>query len=208
LLIGAAVGFGASVTGSRGPVSGIMCAVFALASIFAGKMFAAQWSIAHYADSEEIRTTLEESLASELNEAAFVEYSQDAADYAELPTGSDLRQFMIDHRYTTASDPADVDPNALAGFELYDVPHLTYINTEQPTFEEWKTGRIDLLVEINKSTLQNNAASFVFSDLGVIDILFAVLGVAAAYSIGSSGMSDEEEDGPAEPPASNEPAPE
>lgn len=75
LIIGAAVGFGASVTGSRGPVSGIMCAVFALASIFAGKMFAAQWSIAHYADSEEIRTTLEEGLASELNEDAFAEYS-------------------------------------------------------------------------------------------------------------------------------------
>lgn len=193
LIVGAAIGFAASVTGSKGPVSGVVCAIFLLVSIFAGKMFAVQWDVGDFATNE-LRASFEESLT----EATYEEYMLDAKNFAALPEDADYRQFMIDHAYTEADEVNAVDPNEVKDFTTYQVPRLVKLHEEQPTFEEWKEDQLAQFAEFEAELTQVDTVGLVQSDLSVIDILFALLGVAAAYQLGASGLSETREQTAAE----------
>ncbi len=172
--IGGLVGLGAMLLGGRGATTGMACAAMALISIFAGKMFAVQYAAP---------TAVREALAEHFTLDLYTEYQKDAEDFARLTDESQHAEFMVSHQYTEASEASGVTEDELADFRESSVPILRDMKENNPPFEEWQSKRIDPAAEAVLSELSITKA--VIDDLGLIDIVFGLLGVATAYRVGS-----------------------
>ncbi len=126
--IGLAVGLGAKFGGSEGQKAGVICAVLALASIFAGKMFTVDYAI---------REELGDIFAGNLTQEYYDEVMVDAADFAEIESTKDYAEFLVTHGYTDAAIPEDVTVEELNWFEKHTVERLRELQQDQPSFDEW-----------------------------------------------------------------------
>ena len=172
--IGLLVGFGAKAAGGEGKSIGVMCALLALVAIFCGKVFAVQYTM-----PGEIRKLAEE----EYPRSLYDEITLDAADFAEVSSEEEYPAFMVAHGYSAAEHPEGVTAEELAEFKEYWVEDLRAFHADQPTFEEWREHAVESAVDLVMANLPITQA--VVEDLGLLDILFAVLGLATAYKVGS-----------------------
>ncbi len=105
--VGGLVGAGAILWGGQGKSMGVLAACIAVLGILGGKAFS-------------IYLGLKDGIAG----ALYAELRADAAAYAALPDSTDIRQFMIDHEYTTATAPEAVPAAELLYFIATRVPML------------------------------------------------------------------------------------
>jgi hypothetical protein len=175
--VGLFVGVGASALGGHGQTTGAACAVLTLAAIFAGKVLAV-----HCVAPGELRTAVAEALTRE----AYDHQMNAARDFSRLNTDAQYRQFMVKHGFSEAPSPAAVTTEELAGFKEQAVPVLRRFHTEKLTFRQWQDHWSQVFTE------QLPIVDMVLDNLGPIDLLFAFLGVATAFRIGTGTRREEE----------------
>lgn len=178
--IGLIVGAGAMILGGKGQATGVACAVLALASIFVGKMLAVQ-----YAAPGQIREALEDKYTRPL----YDELVTDATDFAQLTSEDEYPAFMVSHGFTEAEDPAEITEEELADFKEYSVESMRSFREQNPTYEQWREEAIERTVETIMGELP--VTELVMEDLGLFDVIFALLGLVTAYKIGR-GQAEEE----------------
>lgn len=173
--IGAAVGVGASMFGSKGLSTGVICVVFALLAILGGKYMAMESFQSSW--SEDITTAIEGQ------EEEFKQfYQQDlkaAAAFSEGVEGrEELLSFLNEHGYMEIYEVDEITDAEIADFNEYVVPHLKNIAEQKSSFEQWLQGSFQENLE-DVSTME-----LVKSDIGIIGIIFFLLGIGSAFKIG------------------------
>lgn len=174
-LIGAGVGLAARALGSEGQQAGIACALLALVSILGGKCLTAT-----FATEGQVR----EQFAEDLTPANYAEIMADAEAYPVAGSETEVSQFMIDHGYTEAATPDEVAPAERGDFIADWGDRLQRYKSSKPTLQQWQDETVELASEAF-------LAEYTFFDrikdsMGVLDIVFILLGVASAYK-GASG---------------------
>ena len=172
--IGGAVGFAAASAGSRGVQAGVVCAMLALGAIVVGKY----WAYSAFVDQ------FQDAIASvsEFDQEMHDYYEEEMQDARMLVRGSGsddfIRRFMVERGYTDASDPARVSDEELEYFREYVEPELRAMAESRPDFEEWQASSVAALDEISPWEMMR-------ADFGVLDIIFAFLGIGTAFRLGS-----------------------
>jgi phosphate/sulfate permease len=168
--VGGLVGFGSALLGGSGQTNGVICGVIALLSILGGK-FAIAYTTAESAK--------EKALVS-----AYKEVMKDAADFDEVKSEKEYPGFMVKHEYTDCRHAADISDAALDAFKEKTAPMLQRLFKDKPDCETWKAseqGReCRRLMDEAVSPLKT-----VGNMLRPIDLIFALLGIATAFKVGS-----------------------
>ncbi len=172
--IGGAIGFAAAAAGSRGMQAGIVCALLALGSIGLGKYWAYSAFLVEFQDTIAGVMTTDEDMYD-----YFEEEVADARLYVN-GSGSDdfVRRFMVERGYTDATDPGRVSSAEVADFREYIAPSLVEMANSEPDFEEWQESSVEAISEISPWAMM-------IESLGLLDIVFAFLGLGTAFRLGS-----------------------
>ena len=180
--LGLLVGFGGGfVGGGSGRSLGVVCAVLALGSIFAGKMMAIR-----FAAPEELRKIAYEQLTPD----AFAEAQRDAGDFAQIKSEDQYAEYMVSHGFTEADEADSVSAEELDEFVEQSVPNLREFNQRSPGLDAWREERAEEFADSVVAELSITDA--VVEDLSVIDIVFAALGLMTAYKLGfRGGLADD-----------------
>jgi len=188
--IGAMVGFCMARFGGRGMACASTAAVLTVAGIAGGKLLGTRFVV-----EKELREGFKASFTPELH----AEFVSDAADFALLADDAgdgELRRFMVEHHYTDAESPEDVQEDELQMFVASNAPNLRELHADQTSYEDWYAAReaeSRQAFEQDFSIVQAN-----LEELNVIDLVFVVLGVSTAFGIVSRASSQ------GGPPASNQ----
>ena len=169
--IGIAVGMGSAMLGGEGGVNGLMCAFVALASIFGGKALAVKLTLGDGMEG------MADVIFLGLQEGVVGIEGVDSKDYA---------QWMIDNEWgTEASKAEDITGEELEMFTDETVPMLEEIRGM--SVDEWKASEAGQEVLGVFGDVEDSISIFsiVKENLGFMDILFAFLGVATAFRIGT-----------------------
>ena len=173
--IGGAVGFAAASAGSRGVQAGVVCAVLAFGAIVVGKY----WAYSAFVD--EFQQAF--SGAMQYDEEMYVYYEEEmeSARLFVSGSGTDIftRRFMVEQGYTYATNPAAVTDAELADFREYVEPALREMAQNPPDFDTWQADGVASLEEISPWALMRE-------DFGILDIIFALLGIGTAFRLASS----------------------
>jgi hypothetical protein len=130
--LGAGVGAATVKFGGRGIACATAAAVLTVAGIAGGKLLGTRFVV-----EQEFRQFCEETFTP----AFHTELVGDAADLAELDedAGDDeLRLFMVEHAYTAAGSPDDVQDEELRDFLAHQVPNLRALHANRTPHAEWK----------------------------------------------------------------------
>ncbi|MEQ1823568.1 MAG: hypothetical protein ABL949_13740 [Fimbriimonadaceae bacterium] len=168
--IGLAVGFLSAMLGGRGTSNGAMCAVVALLGIFGGKVLAAKWSIPDLVKDPATISSM------------YGEAMKEVDDFKLVKSEGDHAKFMIDHGFTEATDPAQVTSEELADFKDTSLPRLQAWAEKKPTSEEFGE-LISGAADTNVGWVESSQAAV--QGLGLLDILFAFLGIVTAFRVGA-----------------------
>ena len=185
--IGVAVGYGARLGGGSGKPLAITCALLALVSIFAGKVAAIQYAVDH-----ELVPLVEAELTREL----YDELVADAADFAALVSEGDYPAFMVSHGYAEETQVEDIPPTEFDYFRSFWIPTLREI--PEQSYEEWRPQHAQRALDATKADMP--IMQMALKELGLFDLIFAVLGLATAYRIAlgaGADQSEPEEESPA-----------
>lgn len=172
--IGGAIGIAASVMGGRGAVSGVVCAGLALMANLGGKYMVV---------SEMMDQMTGELQSAEMQaewQAVYEEDLMDASIYAEQVYDREtLKSFMVERGYSMAYDAQEVSDEEVRFFQQESEPHLKSIAYgEPPTFDEWYRDNVAAGVgDVSK-------AGIVSESLGLVDVIFLLLGVGTAFRLG------------------------
>lgn len=172
------MGFAAASAGSRGVKAGVICGVLAFVAIGLGKYWTAQVAI------DEVQEAMAQVLGDDSQvDDWYAEVAEDARIY-RAGSGSDefVRQFMVDRDYTDATRASDVSNEELREFREYSEPELQSFSANSPDVNTWKTEAMD---QAFGEFDQISTTEIMIDSLGVLDILFLLLGVGTAYRLGS-----------------------
>lgn len=173
-LIGGAVGFAAAMFGSRGQAAGVVCGVFTVIAIMGGKYMAMESFQAEFSN-----TFMEEFNNEEFKYIYEEELSASKFYVEQVSDDVSIRQFMVDYGYSEYSEVNEVSQEELSDFKETVVPHFEKNVYNKPTFEQW-------LEDGFKSEIENLSTwDLMEESLGLIDIVFLLLGVATAFKLGS-----------------------
>jgi len=134
--IGVMVGLAAWKGGGRGGGVAVACAVLALASIAAGKLGGA-WLV---------RGAAMDEVGGYFTRELYEEYLRDTRDWSELPSDPDrtlVTTFMVEHGYTEASAPSEIEDDEFLDFLEQIAPMLEALHDEPPTYETWAEGQAE-----------------------------------------------------------------
>jgi len=173
--IGGAIGFAVMFTGGSGEKAGIACGVLALIAILGGK----------YLFFSNIKTELENSLAdSTANTQYMYEIEMKALDaYSPEFDEQSLKQFMVEYEYTEQYDTGEVTQNEIINFKEVEAPRLNDFYYDKPTFDDWYE------ITINSAFDEISIMDLVAESLGIVDIIFLLLGVGTAFRLGRGNLS-------------------
>lgn len=170
--VGLAVGFGAHVMGSSTQMTAVVCALLALGSIFVGKMIAFDLAV-----GDELRSATSKYLTQD----AYDEEVRDASDLAAMESDDDLPEFIASHGYSDGSTAEDVTQEEIDWFNSAYGPDLVRLYVDQLTFDEWKALREERVSTTLAAGI--STTDLVIEDLGMFDLIFALLGVITAYRV-------------------------
>ena len=210
--IGALIGFIAVRLGARGMATAVACAAIALLSIFAGKM------ITVYLTFDQ--AVLDEVTSSALSKESYADDQALYSDARKVKTDDDLRRFMIKYELVESGGPGNISKETLTSFKENVIPAILKEGNKNESYEEWKARReseIGLDAEKLRGMARENltpAVAFegVQSNLNLIDLIFAVLGISTAFGMVRSADEDKSTgaatlpSGQSTPPPVNEPS--
>lgn len=173
--LGALVGWAMARFGGRGIASAITAAVLSVAGIAGGKLLGT-----HFVVEKSFREGCEATFTPALH----AEFVQDAADFAGLganPADGELRSFMVEHHYSAASSPVEVQEDEVQTFLTTNVPNLRELHANRTSYADWYAAReaeSRQAFEAEFSLVQAN-----LEELNGFDLLFVALGVTTAFGI-------------------------
>ena len=173
--IGGLVGLATVKFGGHGVVCAVLAAAFSVAGIAGGKLLGTRFVV-----DQELSKAWKENFTPELH----AELKKDAAALMELGneiTDEELRPYLVDHDYTAARTPDEVQPSELQEFRAHNVDDLRELHTRKLSFEAWyakTTTESRQQFDGEFSIVQAN-----IDELNGIDILFVLLGVCTAFGI-------------------------
>lgn len=170
--VGLAVGLGARRLGGEGQAMALLCAGLSLGAILLGKVFAVQ-----YGAPTEIRKIAENLVTHEV----YDELMADAEAFAAVTSESAYPEFMIAHGDSESATAGGVTPEELEDFKTHRVPELHRLLDEKPGYAQWREQTISRMVKLTMAKV--DVAEAVRESLGLMDILFAALGVFTAYKV-------------------------
>ncbi len=161
--IGGMVGGAAYGLGGRGPASGGIAAALVLASILGGKMLA-------------VDAIIGRAVSEKLTLGEYREQLSDAEAFPGIEDRERLRSFIIEHEFSEKGTEEEID-----SFLVIWAPELEKLRAENPDFETWRAQQIDRRKELVYS--QSSRIDFIQESLGLIDLIFAALGVSTAFKL-------------------------
>lgn len=170
--IGALIGFGIVKAGGHGTPLAVASGVLALISIVAGKHIAYQ---ADYAD-------VLQGLDAKILQSDYEEMKVDARDWAALGDTTDdeaVETFALSHEF-------DVEDAAEFRTEFAD--GLQAFQAANPSFEEWSDGQRAIYRELLAADY--SFVDYLKEDFHPFDLLFVVLGIAAAFGLVQNATND------------------
>ncbi|MDJ0975969.1 MAG: hypothetical protein QNJ98_16035 [Planctomycetota bacterium] len=172
--VGAVVGGLAAKFGSEGSTAGLVCGGLALASILVGKVVATNLVF-----SKEVEKAAKMFIGPEL----YTELASDAAAFDKLGSEAEYPQFMVERGFSDQLDAADVTAAEVAAFKRESLPELQpFRGGARPDRGIWVRDRRAQLVDEAKAEF--SAIDAVTEELGLVDIVFALLGVGTAFKLG------------------------
>jgi len=173
--IGGAIGFAVMLTGGSGEKAGIACGALALIAILGGK----------YLFFSNIKTELENSLADSTADTQYMyEIEMKALDaYSPEFDEQSLKQFMVEYEYTEQYDTDELTQNEIINFKEVEAPRLNDFYYDKPTFEDWYE------ITINNAFDEISILDLVAESLGIVDIIFLLLGIGTAFRLGRGNLS-------------------
>jgi len=177
--VGGAIGLAAAAGGSRSDVAGIACGVLVVMAIFGGK-FMAMSSIA--ADYE---ASFEDESSAELH-AVYEEFLVDANGFGniDISDNDSVKTFMVEHSFIDAEASAFVNDEELAYFRAEYQPGLEMQLESPMDFGEWKN---EMTVDMETVFQDYSVVDMVVDSLGLMDIVFLVLGISTAFQLARRG---------------------
>lgn len=172
--LGFLVGYLSTKFGGDGVGNGIMCATVALASIVLGKGLAV-----HFALNKELDG---------IKQSSYEEWKGDAVAFKEIKgEESEYSTFIVEHHFSDAETPDDVQEEELEYFKSDTIPQLDKLAAGQ-SISDWENS-----FEENAG-IDTNAivANGIKESIGVLDIVFGLLGIMTAFKVGG-GASNEED---------------
>ena len=174
--IGGAVGAVAALMGGRGDVMGGYCAVLALVAIFAGKYMI--MSTYHH----ELTAMFSGEGGGDFMAEILHEVEGEAEVFATLDmSDQSVKQFMVDYEYTDADAHSFVSDSELADFREEVQPWLLSDNPQGLIIGS------DDEPSLASALSDVSPVNMVFESLGMIDLLFAFLGLSTAFQLGRAG---------------------
>lgn len=173
--IGGVVGMAMARLGGRGMACASTAAVLTVAGIAGGKLLGTRFVL-----EKDLRQGCQATFTPELH----AEFVSDAADFALLAVDAgegELRRFMVEHLYTGADSPEEVQDEELQGFLAVNAPNLRALHANPIPYAEWYAQReaeSRQAFEEDFSIVQAN-----LDGLDLIDLVFVVLGVSTAFGI-------------------------
>jgi len=172
--VGALVGFGAHLGGGRGAATGALCALLALLSIFAGK---------YYSISFQAKAAIDNIAEEGLTEETYQISKDEAQVFQRIASEDEYPAFMVEYEYTEAESAEEITEEELEYFKTETAAELKQFESIYPTYEVWKAlKRKELSQELNSQAF---IVSVIKGNLGLIDLLFAFLGIATAFKVGA-----------------------
>jgi hypothetical protein len=173
--LGGLVGVSIVKLGGRGMACAGAAAVLTVAGIAGGKLLGTRFVV---------EKEFQEYCAATFSKELHREVVADASDLEQLgedPSDEELQSFMVEHRYTDADSPEDVQPAELAAFLATEVPNLRALHANRTSYQDWsaaQTARSHQAFEEEFSLVQAN-----LDGLNGFDLLFVALGVSTAFGV-------------------------
>lgn len=177
--VGGLVGFGASILGGRGAAMGVICAILALVAIFFGKYISMKMLF---------EKETEKAAAQMFTWEEYQNYLNEARAYHRANTEEQQRAFMVEYEYTETQEPEEITQEEFEAFRAESEPDLLETARNPPSYEDWKAEKkalFDLVVSAMGDQMVMDA---VIENLGLFDIIFALLGIATAFKVGAAGL--------------------
>lgn len=175
--VGLLVGAAAFIAGGEGALSGIVCAFLTVLAIFGGK---------YMAINHEIGKVRAEFDSSSLTEADYQVFLIDAAAFAAVERDEDHAAYMVQHEFTESKVAHLVSQTEIDEFREFTAPTLLEAANDPPSYEEWKDENrayFDLILQT-----ELNTTSLIVENLGILDLVFGILGIVSAFRVGSRGF--------------------
>jgi len=179
--IGLLVGGAAVKLGGSGTTMGVTAAALTVLSILGGKLGGTYFAREKVID--EIRAT-------EFTQAQFEELLVDARDFQQLTDRGDeaVWKFMGTHDYLV-EEGGPLNAEELDYFREVQVPYLETLHAAPPTYEDWRTARDADFSQAFRDEYPLH--DVVAQEAGLLDILFAGLGISTAFGLCSRAARSE-----------------
>ena len=175
--VGALVGLGAAVLGSRGARASLACAGLALLAIAVGR-FLTLTIVMPYAVSDDVAAQMERGLEPNYTQAKIA-----AVAFTDRLPEADYPQFIAAIWSVPPKRLEEVSPAERDEFRRYWAPCLRAWHAAAPTYDEWRARVRDALYA--KELAEHDALRTLRDMLNVGDLLFAWAGAAAAFAFGA-----------------------
>lgn len=176
--IGAGAGGAAVAVGGRGAPVAVSAAVLSLVAIFGGKYAAVYSSLPHFG---------REALRAEVFTSSHYDtVKEDAAAFAALgadPVDAQLRAFMVDHGFTEAGNPQEIDPEELKVFVAEQAPELREFQRDQPEFSVWQALMVERYLPRMLVEMRSHIIPAIREQLSGFDLLWIFLGVTSSFGL-------------------------
>ena len=169
--VGALIGLTANKLGGNDQATAISCSVLAIAAIFGGKCLAIDWAV---------QSEFGKIVPDELMRVGYDETAASAKAWAERDPDKDVRVFMVDEGYAFVETAEQVTDEDVEFFQQETVPFLEDFHAKNPTFEDWSREQLD---EVQDALGELSTPDMVRANLDLIDVLFALCGIVAAYRL-------------------------
>ncbi len=185
-IVGGAIGFAATVSGGKGPAIGVACAVITVVSIFTGK----HMIISHFY-SEDFASAIAADYDEMIIQEMFDESMVDAEAFATIDKNDTaIKEFMADYGYSEEVSAANISDEELESFQFEVQPFLedtdmivAYYGEIQGQFDADQADAPVMAAALE----EQSKLTLLFESLGILDLVFIVLGFSTAYRVGSEG---------------------
>ncbi len=185
-VVGGAIGFAATVSGGRGPAIGVACAVITVVSIFAGK----HMTVSHFY-SEDFAAAIAADYDQMIIQEMYDESMVDAEIFSSIDKNDTaIKEFMADYGYSEAVSAESISDEELEYFQFEVQPFLEDTEMIVAYYDEIQ-GQFDTMqadVPMMAAALEEQSKfTVLIESLGILDLVFIVLGFSTAYRVGSEG---------------------
>ncbi len=182
--LGAGVGYTANSLRGRGFLMGVICALLAVTGMAGGRYLGIYVCLDDWLEEAAIGETLTQAF---MPPEVYHDVMDDANAFVEVESNGDLRLFMWERGYSWAENEWEIPSSELEEFREIQEPYLERVYREQPDYEEWVEMTLE---EVGYSEDMITVPDYFLASIGVMDCIFLLFGVTAAFFLGRARDGD------------------